>query len=196
MTRPRSEDRIPSPEWLRQAIRYEPETGRFFWLPRSPLIPQDASRVRGWNVSHAGKEAFLTSNRGYRMSRIGDMNFFAHRVAWAIHHGRWPTGEIDHINGVKADNRIANLRDVTRKENCRNQRFHCNNTSGINGVSFHRATQKWSAYIRTDDGLRHLGLFPSVARAAAARRAAEQTHGYHPNHGTIAAINLIEREGS
>jgi len=68
--------------------------------------------------------------------------YAAHRVAWFLHHGAWPMGEIDHINGNAQDNRIANLRDVTHKENTRNMKRRSDNTSGITGISYHTKIKK------------------------------------------------------
>lgn len=67
-----------------------------------------------------GKRAFASAkSRGYFHGRHGTSFLSAHRVAWAIHYGRWPSGVIDHINGVTSDNRIENLRDVSQEENIR-----------------------------------------------------------------------------
>lgn len=196
MSRLRSEDRIPSPERLRKLLRYVSESGKLFWAPRKVGdFPErnTEGQVLAWNSLHADREAFTANDKGYLTGQVDGAHYFAHRVVWAICHGRWPVGEIDHINGLKSDNRISNLREVTRKENSRNCRLHRGNTSGVTGVSFHRLTGKWAARIQADDKSKHLGLFPSIAEAAAARKAAELANGYHPNHGRAQAPALIER---
>nr|WP_175479900.1 HNH endonuclease signature motif containing protein [Paracoccus homiensis] len=106
----------------------------------------------------------------------------AHRVAWAVIHGRWPNGEIDHINGDRSDNRLANLREVTKRENHRNMAIRSDNTSGVTGVYWAREKGKWAAYIKADKMVA-LGRYDTFAEAVAARRAAEKVLGYHPNHG-------------
>ena len=73
------------------------------------------------------------------------VRLMAHRVAWAIYYGVWPTGMIDHINGDGLDNRICNLRDVTHKENARNSRRKATNKSGCSGVMRDKHKKKWVA---------------------------------------------------
>jgi hypothetical protein len=90
--------------------------------------------------------------------------------------------DIDHINGNRRDNRIANLRAVDRRENMRNARLRSNNTSGIVGVTFSRDRKKWVAQIN-DGKVRSLGRFDKFEDAVEARKAAERRAGFHPNHG-------------
>ena len=105
-----------------------------------------------------------------------------HRAVFAVVHGRWPTGQIDHIDGDPTNNRIENLREVSGLENQRNMKRYTNNTSGYTGVR--RTTSgKWQALI-TDNGKRIcLGSFEDPADAAAAYRAKADELGYHKNHG-------------
>lgn len=166
-----------SADYLRQRLRYEPETGKLYWL-------RFAKQRANWNSMWAGKEAFTAvRNTGYFHGRLDNVAHQAHRVAWALHHGVWPTGTIDHINGDPRDNRIENLRDVSHQENHRNQRVRKNNTSGAMGVSWFRGTGRWSAYIMVDKRKQHLGYFAELADATAARKAAEKLFGFHANHG-------------
>lgn len=124
-----SEDKL-SPTQLSALVSYNPETGLFVWLERGPdIIPDDRVRA-SWNSKHTGKPALSTnSDQGYLYGSIFDKNVRAHRAAWAIMTGEWPKEDIDHINGIRHDNRIANLRDVARVYNCRNQRRKNSNTS-------------------------------------------------------------------
>ena len=69
---------------------------------------------------YVGRRAGCTDNLGYRRVRYHGKNHLEHRVIWHIHHGYWPT-EIDHINRIRDDNRIENLREVTHAENIKNQ---------------------------------------------------------------------------
>ncbi len=109
----------------------------------------------------------------------------SHRAAWAIYYGEYPKNHIDHINGVRTDNKIINLRDVTRSENQRNMKTHKHNTSGHTGVGFHKKTEKWRANIWKNNKQIHLGLFDDFEGAVAARKSAEKKYNYHPNHGRI-----------
>jgi hypothetical protein len=95
---------------------------------------------------------------------------------------RWPD-ELDHINGDKGDNRIVNLREVTRAENNKNKSRYKQNSSGFTGVGWHKVTKKWAAKIRVDGRDYHLGVFASIEAAKEARAAAEKHYGFHENHG-------------
>jgi hypothetical protein len=161
-------------EELRSRLEYNPETGLLYWKKGSP---------------RAGKEAFTTVNtRGYKATTFRPRNgpattLSAHRAAWAIHYGEFPSGIIDHINGDKTDNRIKNLRDVTNAENARNSALGRKNKSGVLGVFVHKQTGKWCAQISAFGKHVGLGLFSSQSDAIIARKAAERVLGYHPNHG-------------
>lgn len=93
----------------------------------SRLIAYDAlTGVLTWRVSPrygipAGSTVGCTNGRGYVVVSFLGRKFTAHRLAWLLHYGEWPTQVIDHINRKKADNRIANLRDVTQAENLKNR---------------------------------------------------------------------------
>lgn len=181
---------LPTPDELRQLLCYDPETGKLFWKKRAPEFFKDDGRngslsaASSWNSQNAGQEAFITqSGDGYLVGGLFKRLTRAHRVAWAITHGEWPTGEIDHINGDRSDNRITNLRDVSSQENKRNAARRCDNKSGAVGVRFRRDNRKWEARIFTDGGERSLGCFDDFNEAASARKAEEVRLGYHPNHG-------------
>ena len=110
---------------------------------------------------------------------------FAHHVAFVLTYGRYPDGDIDHINGIGTDNRLTNLREVSHAENMRNQRRSSANTSGCMGVDFHNVANKWRARIIVDKKEMHLGVFDTKTEAVAARKAAELHYGFHPNHGDL-----------
>ena len=181
---------LPSPELLRKLLRYDPETGKLFWLARTPdvfpVTPGRSSDVKCkmWNTRWAGKEAFTADKgHGYKNGVIFCENYYAHRVIFAIVRGHWPRDCIDHINGDGADNRICNLRAATISENSRNQKLCSTNTSGVVGVTWNKAAGKWAPQIQ--DGGRNvwLGYFSSKSEAIAVRKAAEVEYGYHQNHG-------------
>lgn len=178
-----------SPEVLRELLRYEPDTGKLFWLERDVDWFTDGKhpaerRANIWNARYAGKEAFTACNsEGYRFGKVLNDPYKSHRVAWAVFRGEWPPEEIDHINGDRGDNRIVNLRAVTRLENHRNKKKPKNNTSGVIGVSFRKRDQKWKAQIMVKGKHLHLGCFANKADAIAARKAAEVKYGFHANHG-------------
>lgn len=168
-------DNIPEPNILRQLLRYNSSTGKFFWRKREGS-PQFSAR-------YAGKEALTSLRHGYMFGEIFNKPVAAHRVAFTIYYGRHPSGEVDHINGDRSDNRISNLREVTRTINARNMKKSAANKSGVTGVSFYKATGKWQSRIMSDGKYLHLGYFDRFDDAVSARKAAEQEIGYHPNHG-------------
>ena len=139
---------------LKQVLSYDPETGDFTWTNNASY------------KCFVGKKAGSPSNE-YVAIRYKCKVYKAHRLAWAFVHGDYPTQVIDHINGDKSDNRIINLRDVSRKENQQNIKSALvTNKSGYLGVS--PADNKWKATIRVSGQYKYLGLFdtPELAHAA------------------------------
>lgn len=120
---------------------------------------------------------------GYRRICIDGKRYRAHRLIWLIVHGVWPTNIIDHEDHNTGNNQIGNFRDVTHRENCLNQKLHCTNTSGHAGVYWGKRESRWRAQIYVHGKTIHLGRFDSKDEAIAARKLAEQEHGFHPNHG-------------
>lgn len=180
---------LPTPELLRKLLRYEPETGKLFWRKRPVSMFRDgalsAKRVcHAWNNRNGGREAFTTLvNNGYRSGRIFNKRYVAHRVIWALHTGAWPPDQIDHIDHVRTNNRIANIRQATLLENCRNKTLQKNSTSGICGVSFSTVQGKWIAHIKINQKSIRIGQFETKHEAANARHRADIEHGFHVNHG-------------
>lgn len=174
---------IENIDGLRDRVSYNPDTGHLFWkaIVGSPdLSPHQVT----WNKRFAGERCFNTKNgHGYLRGNIWGEPHMAHRVAWAIFHGESPAGDIDHINGDRSDNRIENLRVVSRAENCRNATISKSNTSGVTGVSWDKGNGKWRSSIRVDGELFLLGLYPRFEDAVEVRKRAEEKHGFHEGHG-------------
>lgn len=169
---------------LTTVIGCDPSAGELVWLPRPRELFRSEVCWAGFKTRFEGKSALIaTNNQGYRWGTIFDKNYRAHRVLWAIVHGDWPSGHIDHINGNRSDNRIINLRDISREENCRNAKRYRNNGSGVQGVGWCKQSGKWRARIRVGGKQISLGKFESLEDAAAVRKVAERRYGYHPNHG-------------
>lgn len=123
-----------------------------------------------WKSGHrAGKVAGSRNSDGYVLIQIGIKKIKAHRLAWFMETGNIPANHIDHINGDPGDNRIANLREATHKQNHQNRAKSSRSSSQYQGVSWHKMFKKWSAQIVDDDGRRrHLGLFADELDAAKA----------------------------
>lgn len=181
-----AERELPSPELLRKLLRYEPETGKLFWLERPREFFTSERESKRWNGRYSGKEAFTSKNdKGYFGGKIGRRTFTAHRVAWALHYGEWPDQDIDHIDGNRANNKIYNLRDVARSENAKNAALRSDNASGCSGVVWHKRDANWCVQISINGRRVHIGSFEEKNDAIAARRAAEKMFGFHPNHGRV-----------
>lgn len=150
---------------LREVLSYNRRTGIFVW--RVALSP----RVTIGSV--AGNNTI-----GYIRIRIDGRSYRAHRLAWLYVTGRWPTNEIDHRNGERADNRFSNLREATCTQNRCNTKRTSRNTSGVKGVSWHAQAGRWMAQITVERRHVHLGLFVNLDDAANAyAEGARELHG-------------------
>lgn len=169
---------------ISELLRYEPDTGRLFWMNRPRLKCADERSWKIWNTKHEGKEAFTgRTSSGYLSGRIFNKTYLAHRVCWLLATGDWPVEDIDHINGDRSDNRFVNLRSVSRTGNNRNRRRSSNNTSGVTGVSWHFASSSWHATIGVGKKQVSLGYYKTVEAAEVARISANIKHGFSARHG-------------
>lgn len=145
----------------RALLRYEPETGLFFW------------KVTRGRSAKAGDVAGVVSDTGHLQIKVSQRSFKAHRLAWAFQCGLHPDGEIDHINGDRRDNRLANLRLVDRQGNSNNITIVSKrSTTGLLGVRFDKRRNHFGAAITRDGKWRHLGMFRTAEAAHAAYLAA------------------------
>lgn len=155
---------------LRSLFHYDAETGVF--------TRAVATGNRGCNK--AGEVAGGMSGGGYCVIGVDGQKYMAHRLAWLYVHGCWPVHQIDHINGVRHDNRLCNLRDVPQAINVRNLRAAKSNnaTSKYLGVSFDKFKRKWKACISVNGKQLQLGRFCTEQQARDAYRAAKPAiHG-------------------
>ena len=145
---------------LQTELTYDKLTGLFTWVVAKPRV-------------YVGMVAGNLTRKGYVCIEYAGQQLKAHRLAWAFCNGAWPAAQIDHINGVRNDNRIANLREATRHENGRNKAVQCNSTTGVPGVTWRGSHQKWCARITVNGVRKHLGYFDTLLEAKCARIRAE-----------------------
>lgn len=169
---------LPDPQTLRKLLRYDPDTGKLYWLPRSAEMFCHTGRggreanAKRWNRRWAGKEAFTAVHHdGYLVGAIFYVRLAAHQVAWAIAKGEWPAHEIDHASGKRSDNRLLNLRAATPVQNGMNRSRASNNSSGHKGVNWCAIKKRWRVRICANRKRIALGYFRDFD---AARRAYEE----------------------
>lgn len=137
---------------LREVVSYDPTTGEFAWRLRTSI------RIM------PGKLAGTLRPNGYVMVGIDGPQYRAHRLAWLYVHGEWPNGDIDHINGCRADNRIANLRIVSNAVNGQNrQGAQRDNKTGFLGVF--KCKQRFQAQVKLNGKITHIGTFDTPEQA-------------------------------
>lgn len=151
-------------EDVSQVFSYDPESGTIRWKI-SPRM----------NI-HAGTVAGSVDRKGYRIIRYRNFGFKAHRLAWMLYARSWPAGQIDHINMIRDDNRIENLREATNGENKWNTLAQSNNSHGSKGVAWDAQRQRWVARIMVRGRRMKIGRYGTREEAAQAYAAAAEKH--------------------
>jgi hypothetical protein len=135
---------------LHELISYDPETGIMRWRVNKGAVK--AGQVAG------------NPNRGYLQLMVDGHPTFVHRFIWFYVYGKWPDGNIDHIDGNRSNNRLRNLRDVTQSMNIQNEiKPRSNNKSGFLGVKANRGL--WKAEISVNGKTKFLGRFKTPEEA-------------------------------
>lgn len=165
--------------FIRSVLHYNPDTGVFTWIAKSnPHVPTRVIGSTAGSVNKSGRMQIRFFGRSYQ----------AHRLAWLYVHGSMPDQDIDHINRVPTDNRIANLRLVTHAENCQNRFLRSDNQAKLQGVDFQKRDSLWRSRISVDGKTIYLGLFRTKEEAHAAyQRAAAEIHTHNPHALKVAA---------
>jgi hypothetical protein len=148
---------------LREVLHYNPESGIFTWIAHTVKAGKQGGR-RAKIGCEAGNFSIL-----YCRIRIDRVHYLGHRLAWLYVHGEWPKQSIDHINGVKSDNRIANLREATPRLNAQNiRRAHSDSTSKLLGAYWIPRLKMWGSHICNKGQMIWLGNHrtPEAAHAA------------------------------
>jgi hypothetical protein len=160
-------------ETVKKVLEYDPETGEFkrIWSPTAARIGLPV----GW-----------VSVQGYHVIKVLNRDYPAHRLAWLYMTGAMPASkmEIDHVNGIRNDNRFCNLRLASKFQNQRNRKLNCNNSSGIKGVCWNAKGGKWDTYIHKDKKLYSAGFFIDLSDAEKAiNKLRAELHGEFANYG-------------
>lgn len=148
---------------LTSLVTYNPATGEFTRLSGKRAGHKTGSRIRS----------------GYVHIYLDGKTYKAHRLAWFYVNGRWPDGDIDHINHNRSDNRIENLRVAVGVENHHNRRRITNSLTGFIGVAWHARDRRWQSTIEASGRATHLGYFKCLGQAIRARIDAEKI--FHPS---------------
>jgi hypothetical protein len=159
----------------RQLFHYDPETGILIWRTRSR---QECKSEMAWRAMSGlfGTAAGTIAVNGYRSISVNGKRYYAHRLAWLIVTGNWPTADVDHCNGDRSDNRWSNLRAATRSQNHQNRA-----AKPTTGASWHTKAGKWRAVIAVNGRQFHIGTFDTQDEAAEAyRKAKAARHTFQP----------------
>ena len=151
---------------LREVLNYNPDTGLFTWIAKA------SSHIT------IGATAGRITSEGYLIINIDRLPYVAHRLVWLYTHKVWPTNSLDHINRIRDDNRLANLREATKAENAQNRKLNPINTSGVKGVHWAADRRRWKASIMLNGKLIHLGYTRLFEDAVKLREDGEVK--YHP----------------
>ena len=173
-----------SQELLKKYLTYNPDTGQFSW--------KDSFSGRGKKKDSVG---WTCPKRNYIVICVRGKSYYAHQLAWLYIYGYIPK-EIDHINHVKSDNRIKNLREVERVVNARNTALFKTNKSGVAGVCYKKYRRKFEAFIHDGTGKAiFLGMFWQKIDAVIARRKAELLLNYDLSNNNSSAKSYLEKKG-
>jgi hypothetical protein len=169
---------LPSLECVSSLLEYHAEIGIFL-------------RRKDTRGARAGQIAGCSARNGYVMIRVADGAYLAHRIAWLLSYGEWPDGVIDHINGVRSDNRLANLRLCSTSENLRNAKLRSDNTSGVKGIYWNKKLSSWQVHVKDGGRTVYGGIYKDLDDAKrAVMQLRERLHGEFANHAGIKADSI------
>lgn len=165
--------------YLKERLNYDPQTGLFTWKP----VKVETVQHTRWNSKWAGKVAGTTCAQGYTIIAIDNVQYRAHRLAWAYVYGEAADSYIDHTDGNRTNNRIKNLRAATHAENLWNRAASKNSKTGVKGVMPDKKGT-FRAEICANGKRKYIGRFKTIDEAASAY-AAEciKRHGEFSNSG-------------
>jgi hypothetical protein len=151
-------------ETVKKLFHYDAESGMLLWRNGN------GRNVKPW------QEAKAPNGHGYYSVKINNKNYHVHRIIWLYVYGCFPKEDIDHKNRIRNDNRLCNLRAVSRTDNCQNISLPSHNKSGHLGVSWFATQKKWTVYIKVNKKNKWLGYYKNIEDAIAARKAGEKQY--------------------
>ncbi len=185
-------------EYLKKCLTYDPDSGIFIWEIRPLCHFNDRERqtkehiCNMWNAIYAGTKAGYKDTQGYIVIGINSKLYKAHRLAWLYEKGYLPENKIDHLDRIRDNNRIINLREVSDTCSMQNTGNFKNNTSGVKGVSIHKKSNKWQVQIGIRGKNKHLGLFTNFEDAVLARWKEERDNPKWNCHTDSSAYNYLK----
>ncbi len=155
---------------------------------------EDGELIRRVRTSNCIQVRDVTGslNHGYKRTMVDGKRYLNHRLIWLWHFGYFPENQVDHINRVRDDNRIENLREVSQSCNTKNSKQRKNTSSGITGISWCKGTNKWQAHIKIPNKQLYLGYYDTLLEAAKARWNAEVERGWPNCNTTSSALKYIK----
>jgi len=160
---------------VKNKITFEQANELFVYCPETGLLTWKISRS---NKAIVGNEAGWEEADGYRRVSVGGKNYRVSVIAFVLSYGYTPEHDVDHVDRVRNNNKLKNLRELTRSCNAKNGKIRVNNTSGVTGVYFDSIKMKWGAQIAENGKKKRLGVFKTLESAVVARRNAEIKNGY------------------
>lgn len=151
-------------ETVKKLFHYDAESGILLWRNGN------GRNVKPW------QEAKAPNGHGYYTAKVDGKTHLAHRLAWLYVYGEFPKEDIDHKNRIRNDNRLCNLREVSRTDNCQNISLPTHNKSGHIGVSWIKSHNAWTVYVKVDKKNKWLGYYKNLDDAIAARKAGEKQY--------------------
>lgn len=169
---------------LKKLIDYCETTGEFTWKERPPELFKTKRALSTWNARYAGKRAGSVNKvSGYVEITVMDVFFYGHRLAWIYVYGEAPDCDIDHINHIRHDNRLCNLRMATDEQNQQNQKLSKSSSSGHTGVNWSSRKNSWIVQACHSGKRIYGGQFKNIADAVEKRAEINASLGFHENHG-------------
>jgi len=168
---------LPDSNYLNQALSYNKDTGDIAWKLRPPSHFKNRNAYESFNGRYAGKKAGSVSRNGYLKIGIDGVSYLAHRLIYKMKKGVDPSGEIDHRDTDRLNNKWSNLRLSTSSQNQHNASIRKDNKTGFKGVHFDKKRNKYVAHVRVDGRTVYQEFFDDPEEAYKARcKAAKRLH--------------------